>query len=193
MTYKELRDKISNLKGQQEAVESQIQNMEETLDAVALSIDGLTKAREFFQFQADVVQKEVVDTISNLISMAQADIFPDPYACVIETGIKRNATEANILFEKDGLKLEPKDSVGGGPIDVASFAGRVAFVHLSGDSKVIVGDEPFKFVSRDLLDRCPEMLKTLTSLGHQFILISHLPEVIEAADTIIEIEAGKVL
>ena len=193
MTFHELRDRISNLKGQQEAVESQIQNMEETLDAVALSIDGLTKAREFFQFQADVVQKEVVDTISNLISMAQADIFPDPYTCVIETGIKRNATEANILFEKDGLKLEPKDSVGGGPIDVASFAGRVAFVHLSGDSKVIVGDEPFKFVSRDLLDRCPEMLKTLTSLGHQFILISHLPEVIEAADTIIEIEAGKVL
>lgn len=193
MTYEELNNKINNLKGQKEAVEKQIAQMEESLDLSAYTIDGLIKAREFFQFQADVVQKEVVDTISNLISMALADIFPDPYSCVIETGIKRNATEANILFEKDGFKLEPKDSVGGGPIDVASFAGRVAFVHLSGDSKVIIGDEPFKFVSRDLLDRCPEMLKTLTSLGHQFILISHLPEVIEAADTIIEIEAGKVV
>lgn len=193
MTYEELKDKIADLKGQKKAVENQITDMETVLDETALNIDGLTKAREFFQHQADIAQKEIVDTISNLISMALADIFPDPYTCVIETGIKRNATEANILFEKDGMRLEPKDSVGGGPIDVASFAGRVAFVHLSGDSKVIIGDEPFKFVSRDLLDRCPEMLKTLTSLGHQFILISHLPEVIEAADTIIEIEAGKVV
>ena len=140
-----------------------------------------------------MVQKEIVDTISNLMSMALADIFPDPYTCVIETGIKRNATEAKILFEKNGMKLDPKDAVGGGPIDVASFSGRVAFVHLSGDRKVIIGDEPFKFVSRDLLNKCPEMLKTLTTLGHQFILISHLPEVIEAADNIIEVENGSVI
>lgn len=193
MDYYELQEKITNLKGQKEAVESQIQSLENSLDLSALNIDGLMKAREFFQFQADMVQKEVVDTISNLISMALADIFPDPYSCVIETGIKRNATEARILFERNGLVLDPKDSVGGGAIDVASFAGRVAFVHLSGDRKVIIGDEPFKFVSRDLLDRCPEMLKTLTSLGHQFILISHLPEVIESADNIIEIENGRVL
>lgn len=193
MTYKELKDKVERMKGQKEAVEAQIQNLENTLDLTALKLDGLTKAREFFQYQADSVQKEVVDTVSNLISMALADIFPDPYACVIQTGIKRNATEANILFEKDGLLLEPKDSVGGGPIDVASFAGRVAFVHLSGDRRVIIGDEPFKFVSRDLLDRCPEMLKTLTALGHQFILISHLPEVIDAADNVIEIAEGRVV
>lgn len=193
MDYAEIKDAVERMKGQKEAVESQLQTMEELLDTCALNLDGLLKAREFFQYQADVVQKEVVDTVSNLISMALADIFPEPYSCVIQTGIKRNATEANILFEKNGVLLEPKDSVGGGPIDVASFAGRVAFVHLSGDRKVIIGDEPFKYVSRDLLDRCPEMLKTLTSLGHQFILISHLPEVIEAADTIIEIEAGKVV
>jgi DNA repair exonuclease SbcCD ATPase subunit len=193
MNYEELKEKISNLKGQKEAIENQEKSLEDTLDLCALSIDGLLKAREFFQHQADTVQKEIVDTISNLISMALADIFPDPYSCVIETGIKRNATEANILFEKNGMKLEPKDAVGGGPIDVASFAGRVAFVHLSGDAKIIVGDEPFKFVSRDLLDRCPAMLKTLTSLGHQFILISHLSEVIEAADNVIEIEGGSVV
>ena len=193
MTYKDVCGKVERMKGQKEAIEKQVENLEESLDLIVLNIDGLSKAREFFQFQADAVQKEVVDTISNLISMALADIFPDPYECVIHTGIKRNATEASILFEKGGMLLEPKDAVGGGPIDVASFAGRVAFVHLSGDRRTIIGDEPFKFVSRDLLDRCPEMLKTLTALGHQFILISHLPEVINAADNIIEVESGKIL
>lgn len=193
MTYNELNEKIQQMKGEQKALEATIVEYSEQLDSLALNIDGLMKAREFFQHEADVVQKEIVDTVSNLITMALADIFPDPYACVIETGIKRNATEAVVLFEKNDMRLEPKDSVGGGPIDVASFAGRVAFVHLSGDRKVIIGDEPFKFVSRDLLYRCPAMLKTLTSLGHQFILISHLPEVIDAADNIIEIENGKVV
>jgi DNA repair exonuclease SbcCD ATPase subunit len=193
MTFKELKDKVERMKGQKEAVETQIQNLEDSLDMMALNLDGLHKAREFFQYQADVVQKEIVDTVSNLISMALADIFPNPYSCVIQTGIKRNATEANILFQKDEMLLEPRDAVGGGPIDVASFAGRVAFVHLSGDRRVIICDEPFKFVSRDLLDRCPEMLKGLTALGHQFILISHLAEVIDAADNVIEISEGKVV
>jgi ABC-type uncharacterized transport system ATPase subunit len=193
MTYNELKEKIQTRKGEKKALEATIVEYEDKLDTLALSLDGLMKAREFFQHEADVVQKEIVTTVSNLVTMALADIFPDPYACVIETGIKRNATEAVVLFEKNGMQLEPKDSVGGGPIDVASFAGRVAFVHLSGDRKVIIGDEPFKFVSRDLLDRCPEMLKTLTSLGHQFILISHLEEVIKGADNVIEIAEGKVV
>lgn len=193
MNFQELKDKVERMKGQKEAVESQIQTLEDSLDMIALNLDGLQKAREFFQYQADVVQKEIVETVSNLISMAMADIFPDPYSCTIQTGIKRNATEANILFQKDDMLLDPRDSVGGGPIDVASFAGRVAFVHLSGDRKVIIGDEPFKFVSRDLLARCPEMLKTLTTLGFQFILISHLPEVIDAADRTIEVVEGKII
>lgn len=193
MTYNELKEKIQTRKGEKKALEATIEEYTDKLDDLALSLDGLMKAREFFQHEADVVQKEIVTTVSNLVTMALADIFPDPYACIIETGIKRNATEAVVLFEKNGMQLEPKDSVGGGPIDVASFAGRVAFVHLSGDRKVIIGDEPFKFVSRDLLDRCPEMLKTLTSLGHQFILISHLEEVIKGADNVIEIAEGKVV
>ena len=158
MDFEELKAIIQDMKGQRKAVEEQIQHLENSLDQCALQIDGLMKSREFFQAQADMVQKEIVDTISNLMSMALADIFPDPYTCVIETGIKRNATEAKILFEKNGMKLDPKDAVGGGPIDVASFSGRVAFVHLSGHRKVIIGDEPFKFVSRDLLNKCPEML-----------------------------------
>ncbi len=154
----------------------------------------MLKAREFFQSEAEIAQKETVDTISMVITRALEDIFPDPYGCVVKTGIKRNSTEAQIMFVRNGNEIDPKDSAGGGPIDVASFAGRVAFVHLSGDRGLIICDEPFKFVSRDFLYKCPEMLKTLSDLlGHQFILISHLPEVIEAADNLIEIENGVVL
>jgi DNA repair exonuclease SbcCD ATPase subunit len=189
---KELEARIGALQGQKQATEDQISSLTKSVKQLKLDLDGLTKASKFFQHEADQVQQEVIGTISNLISMALADIFPNPYACNIQTGVKRNAMEAKIVFEKDGLEVEPKDAIGGGPIDVASFAGRVAFLHLSGDSKVLIADEPFKFVSRNLLDKCPEMLKTLTQLGHQFILISHLPEIIEAADNIIEIENGAV-
>ena len=93
MNFEEIKNSVLEMKAQKKAIEEEINELEDKLDLCALNIDGLTKAREFFQQQAEETQKEIVDVISGLISVALSDIFPEPYSCIIETGIKRNSTE----------------------------------------------------------------------------------------------------
>ena len=152
------------------------------------------KARAFFQTHAENTQREIAETLSVIITSALRSVFPDDYECVIEFGTKRNQTEARIIFMKGQEVIEdPINSVGGGVIDIASFAARVAFIFLSDARRVLIADEPFKAVSADLRDKIPEMLKLLSDkLDMQFIIVSHLPELISGADKVIEIKEGAV-
>ena len=172
-------------------------NIEEYADK--LEVNGerksvVEKARAFYQVHAENTQREIADTLSVIITSALKSVFPDDYECIIEFGTKRNQTEAKIIFTKNGEIIEdPINAVGGGVIDIASFAARVAFIFLSGARKVLIADEPFKAVSSDLREKIPEMLKLLSDkLDMQFIIVSHLPELIEGADKVVEIRGGKV-
>ena len=152
------------------------------------------KARAFFQVHAENTQREISDTLSVIITSALRSVFPDDYECIIEFGTKRNQTEAKIIFKKGEEIIEdPINAVGGGVIDIASFAARVSFIFLSGARKVLIADEPFKAVSADLRDKIPDMLKLLSDkLDMQFIIVSHLPELINGADKVVSIKEGKV-
>ena len=186
-----LRTAISRYEGTTETLQKNLIDIQARLIEAKDKIETLLSCRAFFQKEAEVAQEDVITLLSSVVSMALADVFPDPYTCVIESGIKRNSTEAVVLFEREDVKVEPKDSAGGGPVDVASFAARVAFVHLSRSQPIIIADEPFKYVSRNLLSKCPEMLHMLSEkLGMQFIIISHLEEVIADADNVITIHKG---
>ena len=180
-----LRTAISRYEGTTETLQKNLIDIQARLIEAKDKIETLLSCRAFFQKEDSKV------ITSSVVSMALADVFPDPYTCVIESGIKRNSTEAVVLFEREDVKVEPKDSAGGGPVDVASFAARVAFVHLSRSQPIIIAYEPFKYVSRNLLSKCPEMLHMLSEkLGMQFIIISHLEEVIADADNVITIHKG---
>lgn len=161
------------------------------LEAVYEKLRTTEKARAFFQVQAENTQREVSETLSVIITSALKSVFPDDYECVIEfTG-----SGAKLYLKKgEDIIEDPINSVGGGVIDIASFAARVAFIFLSGSSRVLIADEPFKAVSSDLRVKIPEMLQLLSEkLGVQFIIVSHLQEIIEGADNVVFIKEGSVL
>ena len=161
------------------------------LEAVYEKLRTTEKARAFFQVQAENTQREVSETLSVIITSALKSVFPDDYECVIEfTG-----SGAKLYLKKgEDIIEDPINSVGGGVIDIASFAARVAFIFLSGSSRTLIADEPFKAVSSDLRVKIPEMLQLLSEkLGVQFIIVSHLQEIIEGADNVVFIKEGSVL
>ena len=161
------------------------------LEAVYEKLRTTEKARAFFQVQAENTQREVSETLSVIITSALKSVFPDDYECVIEfTG-----SGAKLYLKKgEDIIEDPINSVGGGVIDIASFAARVAFIFLSGSSRTLIADEPFKAVSSDLRVKIPEMLQLLSEkLGVQFIIVSHLQEIIEGADNVVFIKDGSVL
>jgi DNA repair exonuclease SbcCD ATPase subunit len=54
---------------------------------------------------------------------------------------------------------------------------------------LIILDEPFKFISRDLQERAGEILKTLSKkMNLQILMVTHIPEFIEVADKVFEVK-----
>ncbi len=99
---------------------------------------------------------------------------------------KRGRTEATLRFVRNGLEVDPLSASGGGIVDVAAFALRVAclMLHRPRLSKLVVLDEPFKFVSKEYRDNVRSMLEELAKdLGLQILLVTHIDE----------LETGKVI
>jgi hypothetical protein len=113
------------------------------------------------------------------VSQCLAIVFPNPYLFKIEFQQKRGKTEANLYFERNGLKIDPLRAAGHGVADVAAFVLRVASIMQRRPKPrlLIVADEPFRNVSREYLPRVKFMLDMLSSnLGFQFIVVTHLKE-----------------
>jgi DNA repair exonuclease SbcCD ATPase subunit len=123
-----------------------------------------------------------------LVSIALAAVFPDPYAFVLRFVKRREKTEADLIFVKDGNEGSPMDVSGGGPLDVASFALRTATWAIKPTRNVLILDEPGKYISRDLQSKFSEMIKYLSvKLELQFLIVSHIPEITECADRVFNV------
>ena len=152
------------------------------------------KAREVINIVAKETQQQLEMRITNIVTMALAAVFPDPYEFKLVFNERRNQTEADLLLVRNGEELSPVDGAGGGVLDVVSFALRIAVLLMSGYRRVIILDEPFRHLSADLQSKASEMMKMLSDkLGIQFIMVSHEEGIIDCADNIITIKKGEVV
>lgn len=114
------------------------------------SDDELTaseEARDVIQSVAQAMQQEIHGRVSSLVSRCLEAVFDDPYEFKIVFDRKRGRTEATLVFVRRGLALtDPLREVGGGVIDVASLALRLASILLTRppSRRLLVLDEPFQ-------------------------------------------------
>jgi hypothetical protein len=114
------------------------------------SDDELTaseEARDVIQSVAQAMQQEIHGRVSSLVSRCLEAVFDDPYEFKIVFDRKRGRTEATLVFIRRGLTLtDPLREVGGGVIDVASLALRLASILLTRppSRRLLVLDEPFQ-------------------------------------------------
>lgn len=134
------------------------------------------ETQEILRTVAEDVQNLAHKRICGLVSRCLSMILDDPYQFEIEFVKKRNKTEANLLLTKSGKRLDPDDSTGGGVIDLASFALRLACLTLKLPKmrKVLCLDEPFRFLSSNYRPKVRRMLEMLSEeLGIQIIMATH--------------------
>lgn len=148
------------------------------------------EAQRIVQHLASEVQNQVHGRISQIVSRCLTAVFvEDPYEFQIEFEIKRGKTEAKLQFVRDGVVVDPLTASGGGVVDVASFALRLAALVLTKPPrrKLLVLDEPFRFVSADYRDRVRQLLLRLSEeLGLQIIMVTHDPAL--QVGNVVEIE-----
>ncbi len=138
------------------------------------------KAQEILQLVAQAVQQKAHDRISSVVTSCLVSVFGDEaYGFKIVFERKRGRTEAVLRFAKRGLEVDPMTAAGGGVVDVAAFALRVSclMLHRPRLSKVVVLDEPFRFVSAEYQENVGRMLEELASdLDLQVIMVTHNEE-----------------
>lgn len=139
----------------------------------------LEEAQTLVTETAREIQQQVHRRISAVVSSCLKAVFDDPYEFQIAFETKANRTEARIQFIRNGNALDPMSASGGGVVDVAAFALRIACLTLRKPAlrKVLILDEPFRFLSAEYRPRVRSLIESLADeFGVQFIIVTHLDE-----------------
>lgn len=180
---------LTELKTRRDMLVMSLQDREAKLEKANKDVLNSEKARIVVQRAATKAQKNLEFRIENIVTIALSSVFDDPFSFKVKFVDRRNQTECDMLFVKDGNECDPMESTGGGEIDIASLALRMAIWSIKKTRAIQILDEPAKFLSRDMQDKCSEMLKSLSEkLGIQMIIVSHIPEMITAADRVFQVQ-----
>ena len=142
-------------------------------------VEAILKAQEIAQQIAQEVQQQAHDQIAGVVSRCLEAVFEEPYTFKIHFERKRGRTEARLVFEREGLEIDPMSASGGGIIDVAAFALRLSCLSLSQPPlrRLLVLDEPFRFLSEEYRERAKILLETLSEeMEIQILIITHMEE-----------------
>lgn len=142
--------------------------------------DDAKQAQEIVQCIAQAIQQKAHAKIARIVTKCLGAVFDDPYEFQIRFDRKRGKTEARMVFLRDGMELDdPLNEVGGGVIDVASLALRLACIMLAKPvrRRLCVLDEPFSCVrGKQNQARTRDMLMLLSDeLGMQWIISTDIP------------------
>ncbi len=195
MKVQELRNKLEREKGKRIEVENSISNLETEIREKKRELRKHEQAREIVREVGQRTQEQLSVHISDIASMALEAVFPEPYELAIEFVPRRNKTECDIYFVREGNKVNPLDASGIGAVDVAAFALRIASwsMQLPHTRPLILLDEPFKHLKGlEPNKRVLEMIHEISKrMGIQIITISdeRIPreDIVEAADQVFEI------
>jgi DNA repair exonuclease SbcCD ATPase subunit len=174
-----IQDKMAKKATELAAMRLTYQTLHTDLDETKKHLEVISEAQEITQNVAQYIQQQAHDRIAGVVSRCLSAIFDEPYVFYIHFERKRNRTEARLIFERNGQEVDPMTASGGGVVDVASFALRLSCLLLNKPPlrRVLIMDEPFKFVSEEYRERVQILLETLSEeMQIQFIMVTHIDE-----------------
>lgn len=187
--FNQLKELVNSKKTERLLIRKEIGEIQKTLTALESEYAVATKSRKWIQAVAAKTQEQISSSVGSLVTKALSSVFENPYEFKVSFVPRRNKTECDLFFVREGNEVDPLDASGGGAVDITSFALRATFRMLGKDTRpILILDEPFKFVSADLQPFCSAMLKAVSDELHvQVIMVSHLPSMINCADTVIKV------
>ena len=192
----ELRNKLEREKGQKFQLAKTITSLTDQIKESKRELHRHEQAREVIREVGLKTQEQLQVHISDITSLALEAVFDDPYELIAEFVQRRNKTECDLYFSRRGSRVDPLEASGGGAVDVASFALRIAAWSMQNPKRrnVIILDEPMKFLDTqtDRLEKASQMLKELSErLGLQFILVTHTDTLTQYADRVFRVRQSK--
>ena len=184
-----LRTSFNQKQGQAQRIETQLGATKEESSRLTREKTFTETARVIIQKVAKATQSELEYYISELVTLAFASVFPDPYEFRVAFEEKRGKTECRMRFLRAGKEVNPLFGSGGGPLDIASTTLQFTIWSLNKTRNIIGLDEPFRFLSRNLQPKAGEMLKEVSKkLGLQILMVTHSEDLAACADKIFKFD-----
>ena len=130
-----LRQIIERKKGQKDKVISLLYSCKDEIRQLKKKLIFQNKLEQLFKKVAQETQRQLEWHISEIVTLALASTFDNPYIFKAEFVQRRGKTECDLFFERDGFRVDPVAEAGGGAVDVTAFALRVAYV-VAGKAKM---------------------------------------------------------
>jgi DNA repair exonuclease SbcCD ATPase subunit len=190
----QLRRKLEQQKGSRNTTLLSLTTIQKELEEKRISLHKHEEAREIIRTVGQKTQSELTFHIKDIVSLALDSVFDSPYSFGIDFVQRRQKTECDLYFERDGNKIDPMTASGVGAVDIASFALRIASWSMARPRtrNVIILDEPFRFLSENYQEQAGMMVKEISNkLGIQFLIISHNETLASNADKTFNVSIKK--
>ena len=199
MTTQLLRQRLEQQKGKKQQIEQSLTSVKKVLLDSKRSLHRHEQAREIIRTVGMETMSQISYHISDITSLALEAVFDDPYKLEVEFVQRRNKTECDLYFVRGDERIDPISASGGGAVDVASFALRIASWSMMRPRtrNTIILDEPFKHLKGHNANlRVLEMLNEVSrKLKTQIIMVSdeRIPreDIIANADRVFEVTIHK--
>lgn len=177
----ELRSRLSQADAKHRATSLALEAATASLQGKRAEYEALLKVKEIVQTISLDCQQQCQRRIAHVVTRCLEAVFGEGsmrFALLFEQ--KRGQTEVRgVLLDPEGHELDPLNSCGGGVLDVAAFGLRLACMMLMRPrpARVLVLDEPFKFLSTTYRPAIVQLLQELSlEMDVQVIMVTHLPE-----------------
>lgn len=201
MNIQEYKNKIQQLKGMRIKLEAEILSAKTNSKLYRRELRNAEKAQILIQITAQQTQDKLKYQLSELPKLALQSVFGiDAYDFDVEFKIQRSKAEVEFWFVRDGIRINPKENTGLGPVDIAGMALRPAIWSLRSprNRATIWLDEPFKHLKgAEANKRALAMLKEICKPrpernwpGLQIVMIADerasREDIMEVADKLFE-------
>jgi len=177
---------IQKLTAERDLLKSQVRQKRYRLTLGEKEVRYLKEARTFIVEIAKKTQGNFKGVVERLVTVALQSTFDDRnFEFKLRFENKANRTQVVPVIMEDGVEWVAKNDMGGGLIDVVSFALRLILWSMQEKESrgVFVLDEPFKFMDKKgLVEKIGPMLQEFSKMGIQIIMCTHEPELKNIAD-----------
>ena len=186
---KTLIDKNTFIKDSLEEKKNKIQN---DIDEINKETGSLLELKDFLMTVSANYRDQLCYLFTSLVTEALTSIFEKDINFNIKLYSYRNEPAIDVSVIENDLEVDPQKSCGGGLNDIISFVVKIIFIYLKKSSKIIILDEPLKFLSRDYIEQSSNFIHEISKrMDIQIILVSHKTDLEISCDKLITIEKNE--
>ena len=172
--------------------EQKSKDINNNINSIKNQSQTLLELKEFLTTISANYRDQLCNLFTSLVSEALTNIFEKNIKFKINLYSYRNEPAIDISVIENGLEIDPQKSCGGGLNDIISFVIKIIFIYLKKSSKIIILDEPLKFLSRDYIEQSSNFIREISKrMNIQIIIVSHKPDLEFGCDKLITIEKNE--